>query len=80
MTMAGEPNETDEASKPEQIALALVQATQDFIEALQEISEAKGPDHEDDLERAIGCIANMQQLAFEVLRRHGFTPRGELVE
>jgi hypothetical protein len=58
----------DETTKPEQIALALVQATQDFVEASQEISEAKGPDHEDDFERAANCIASMQRIAFDVLR------------
>jgi hypothetical protein len=55
--------DTDETTKPEQIALALVEATQDFVEALMMISEALGPDHEDDLERAIGCIRSATRRA-----------------
>jgi hypothetical protein len=70
----------DETTKPQQIALALVQATQDFAEALMQISEAKGVDHEDDFERAVNCIKHMQRLAYDVLQQHGFTPRGTPVE
>jgi hypothetical protein len=78
--MADTANETDEVSKSQQIAVALVEATQDFVEALMLISETLGPDHEDDLERAIGVIKSMQRTAFDVLLQHGFEPRGELVE
>jgi phosphate uptake regulator len=66
--------------KAEQIATRLVEATQDFVEALFEIGEAKGADAEDDFERAVNCIKNMQRTARDVLRRHGFEPRGSLVE
>jgi hypothetical protein len=47
------PEEYTGETATERIAAALVEATRYFIEALLEISEAKGPDHEDDLERTI---------------------------
>jgi hypothetical protein len=66
--------------RAEQIAAKLVEACQDFVEALLQISEARGPDHENDLERAIACIRFNQRIAHDVLRRHGFEPRAPLVE
>lgn len=66
--------------KADQIAARLVEATQDFVEALLEISEAKGLDAEDDFERAVNCIKHMQGTAHDVLRQYGFEPRGQLVE
>lgn len=66
--------------KADMIAARLVEATQDFVEALLEVSEARGPDHENDFERAVGCIKHMQRTAHDVLRQHGFEPRGQLVE
>jgi hypothetical protein len=60
------------------IADALISATQDFIETLLQITEAKGPGNiEDDFERATPALAYQQKLACDVLRRHGFTPRRE---
>jgi hypothetical protein len=72
--------ETDEASKSEQIAARLVEALQDAIETLQEISEAKGADDEDDFTRACNAVINMQRTAIDCLRRHGFESRGTPVE
>jgi hypothetical protein len=72
--------EQSEASKSEQIAARLVEALQDAIETLQEISEAKGADDEDDFTRACNAVINMQRTAIDCLRRHGFEPRGTPVE
>lgn len=70
----------DEASKSELIAAALVEALQDAIETLQDISEARGADDEDDFTRACNAVINMQASAMDCLRRHGFQPRGTPVE
>ena len=66
--------------KADVIATRLVEATQDFVEALLEISAARGADAEDDFERAVNCIKHMQSTAHNVLRQYGFEPRGQLVE
>jgi hypothetical protein len=52
----------------------------DFIEALQEISEAKGPYKSDPFDHCRACVTDMQRTAFEVLRKHGIAPRGRPVE
>ena len=64
----------------EQKALKVLEATDLFIEALQQISEAKGRDDPDDFERAVNAVKHMQKIAFNALRLYGFTPRGTLVE
>jgi hypothetical protein len=64
----------------ETVAAALVEATGCFVEALQQISEAGGVDHEDDFERAVNCIRHMQQTAFDVLKKYNFEPKGQPVE
>lgn len=66
--------------KADVIATRLVEALQDCIEALLEVSAARGADAEDDLERAVNCIKHMQGTAHDVLRQYGFEPRGALVE
>ena len=71
--------ETDEMSMDEIRAARLLEATGTFIEA-QQISEAKGRDDPDDFEQAVNAIKWMQRTAHDVLRQHGFEPRGELVE
>lgn len=70
--------EPDELNKMR--AAAVLEATGVFIEALQQISEAKGRDDPDDFERAINAIKHMQKIAFNALQLYGFTPRGNLVE
>lgn len=52
----------------------------DFIEALQEISEAKGAFKRDPHEHAKSCIRDMQTLARDVLIKHGIEPRGQPVD
>lgn len=48
----------------------------DFIEALQDITEAKGAFKRDPFEHAKSCITDMAQTAIDVLKKHGITPRG----
>ena len=76
-TMVDEAKPAEEMSKADICALALLQATNDFVEALQQISFPHGRDAETELDRALNCIAWMQNVAHEVLRKHGFQPRGE---
>lgn len=52
----------------------------DLIQALQLISQALGPDHDDDYERAVGAIKFMQSIAMDALRKHGIEPVGTPVE
>jgi Cu2+-containing amine oxidase len=52
----------------------------DFQEALQEISEAKGAFSQDPFEHARNCVRDMQALAIEALTKYGITPRGKPVE
>lgn len=52
----------------------------DFLEALQEISEAKGAFRRDPHEHAKNCIREMQGIAFDVLNKYGITPRGKSVD
>lgn len=59
------------------IAARLFEATQDFVECLQEVTVARGPDLEDDYARACGAIEHQQQLACAVLRKYGLVPRRE---
>jgi len=72
--------ETDGMSMDEIRKARLLEATDTFIEALQQISEAKGRDDPDDFEPAVNAIKGMQRIAFNALQLYGFTPRGELVE
>ena len=58
----------------------MLEATDTFIEALQQISEARGRDDPDDFERAVNAIKHMQRIAFDALQLYGFTPRGKLVD
>ena len=51
-----------------------------FIEALQDISEAKGAFKNDPLEHARSCIVDMQATAIKVLTERGIEPRGKPVE
>ena len=53
---------------------------EDFIEALQEISEAKGAFKKDPHEHAKSCIRDMQATAIDVLKKHGVKPRGQPVD
>jgi hypothetical protein len=48
----------------------------DFIEALHEISEARGAFKMDPFEHAKSCITDMAQTAINVLKKHGIEPRG----
>lgn len=73
-------DETAELSLNEKRALALFAAVGDFVETLQEITVARGSNCEDDFDRACSAIAGMQQLAVEVLRKHGFVPRRETID
>lgn len=43
--------------------MRLLEATDTFIEALQQISEAKGRDDPDEFERAVNAIKHMQRMA-----------------
>lgn len=52
---------------------------QDYIEALQEISEASGRFNRDPHQHARNCIEDMQACAIRVLTKHGITPRGQPV-
>jgi hypothetical protein len=54
-----------------------ITAEECFIEALQEITEAKGAFRQDPFEHAKNVIRDMQALAIEVLTRHGIKPRGQ---
>ena len=72
-----ETDETEGMSKADVCALALLAATNDFVEALQQISFPHGRDAETELDRALNCIEWMQNVAHEVLRKHGLEPRGE---
>ena len=74
---ADETAEADEAELPlaEQKALRVLEACDDFIMALLIISEASGPDHPDDFERAYLCIKRMHKIAANALMLHGFEPR-----
>ncbi len=69
-------------SKADIAALKLLAATEDFVEALQAVSCAAGPwpQSNDNYDHACNCVASMQKIAFDVLTKHGFTPRGTLVE
>lgn len=51
-----------------------------MIEALQEISEAKGVFSRDPVEHAKNVIRDMQARAIDVLIKHGITPRGKPIE
>jgi hypothetical protein len=64
------------------VAAALFAACEDFIEALQEISRATGPwpQSNDNYDHACNVVANMQRLACDVLKKHGFEPRGKIEE
>jgi hypothetical protein len=64
---------------PMTVTAALIDATEDFIEALLEISAAKGPWplSNDNYDHACNVVASMQKIAVDVLRKHGFTPRGK---
>lgn len=77
-------DETDETAEKstwdETRAMRLLEATGVFIEALQQISEAKGRDDPDEYERAVNAIKHMQRIAFNALQLYGFNPRGTLVE
>jgi len=48
----------------------------DFIKALQEITEARGRFNCDPFEHAKNCIADMAQTAIDVLKKHGIEPLG----
>jgi len=48
----------------------------DLIEALQEISEAKGAFKRDPFEHAQSCIRDMQEIAIAALTKRGIKPRG----
>jgi hypothetical protein len=50
-----------------------------FIEALQDISEAKGAFKNDPLEHAQSCVVDMQATAIKVLKERGIEPRGKPV-
>jgi hypothetical protein len=78
--LADETDETAEMSLDEMRAAAVMEATGVFIEAQQQISEAKGRDDPDDLERAVNAVKHVQRIAFNALHLYGFTPRGTLVE
>lgn len=52
-----------------------LQAYRDFIEALQEITEAKGAFKRDPFEHAKSCLRDMQKIAIDVLCKHGIEPR-----
>jgi hypothetical protein len=51
----------------------------DLIEALQEISEAKGAFKKDPFEHAKSYIVDMQELAINALKARGIEPRGKPV-
>ena len=57
------------------VAASELEAHRDFIEALQEITEAKGAYKRDPFEHAKSCVSDMQALAVAVLRKHGIEPR-----
>jgi hypothetical protein len=67
-------------SKADTKALMLLQACADFNECLLEISRGAGPDRPEALDRAVAALCHNQRLAHTVLRRHGFRPRGDLIE
>jgi DNA-binding MurR/RpiR family transcriptional regulator len=82
MSIGDVPDELPEEMSDEmreQNAAKLLEAVGDFVESLQSISEARGLDDPDDFERACNAIINMQNIAFDALRRHGFEPRGKPV-
>ena len=54
-TMVDEAKPAEEMSKADICALALLQATNDFVEALQQISFPHGRDAETELDRALDC-------------------------
>lgn len=72
--------EEPEVSIEEAKAARLVEACECFVEALLMISEASGPDHEDDLERAILCVKRMHRIAANALLNFGFEPRRMTVD
>jgi hypothetical protein len=82
MTIGDEPDptsfaEVDAAIAGGEPALAeqFLQATEEFVETLQQITLAEGQDDADDFTRARNAIDNMRALACDVLRKYGFTPR-----
>jgi hypothetical protein len=52
---------------------------EDFTEALQEISEAKGAFKRNPFEHAKSCVVDMQEIAINVLKKHDIEPRGKPV-
>ncbi len=54
-----------------------ITAEECFVEALQEITEAKGAFRKDPFEHAKNVIRDMQAVAIEVLTKHGIKPRGQ---
>lgn len=68
------PEASPEAKKLMEINLT------DYVEALQEISEAKGAFKRDPHEHAKSRIRDMQALARDVLIKHGIEPRGAPVD
>jgi hypothetical protein len=71
-----EPEVTIEEAK----AARLVEACECFVEALLMISEASGPDHEDDFERAYLCIERMHRIACNALIEYRFEPRRTTID
>ena len=70
----------DMDAEQQRYTYALFAAVGDFIETLLEISEMRGPDRPETVDRAIACIRHNQQLAHTVLRKHGFRPRRALID
>lgn len=56
------------------------EACRDYVEALQEITEAKGAFKRDPLEFAQSCVRDMQEIAIKALMKHGVQPRGVPVD
>lgn len=54
-----------------------IERSNDFLEALQEISEARGTYRCDPIEHAKNCIREMQAIALNALNKYGITPRGK---
>lgn len=50
-------------------------ALEDYIDALQQITEAKGRFNRDPVTHTHNCLCDMQAIAINVLRKHGIKPR-----
>lgn len=55
---------------------SVIDRESEFVEALQEISEAKGAFKRDPFEHCQSCVRDMQEIAIAVLTKHGVKPRG----